>query len=182
MRRQVILSFLLKNKKENHNMRKTITALDIESSAFDGYPIQIGVIREDKKTYESLIKPHEEWLVDLPWDYNAQCIHNIPQEKVIEKGRNIKVVAKELNDFLGSSDVFVDSVYDIYWLDLLFEFAEIKRTFHVFVLEKIMPEDFIIHWNAIFALVMKSTGLKLHNALSDAKMIQLTFERIAQHY
>lgn len=163
-------------------MRKSINALDIESSGFQGYPIQIGVAKEDGSTYKSLIKPHEEWLEDLEWDYNAQTIHNLELDYVLENGRPLHKVAKELNDFISGEDVFVDSHYDIMWIDLLFEFAEIKRTFHIFVLDKIMPEDFIIHWDLIFAKIHKETKLKLHDALSDAIMIKKTFERIAKYY
>lgn len=163
-------------------MRKTINALDIESSGFDGYPLQIGVIKEDGRRYKALIKPHEEWLSDLEWDYNSQCVHNIEKDFIIAEGRPLVEVAKELNDFLGKEDVFVDSCYDIYWLNLLFEFAEIKRTFHMFVLSKVLPEDFIIHWNLMFSIVAKESSLKLHDALNDAILIQRTFIRIASHF
>lgn len=163
-------------------MRRSINALDFESSGLNGYPIQVGIIKENGKTYESLIIPHEEWLTDLEWDYNAQTIHNLEKDFVISNGKDLTVVANELNDFLNGEDVFVDSVYDVSWMNLLFEFAEVKRTFHIFVLDKIMSEDFIIHWDAIFYKVHKSSNLKLHDALSDAKLIQRTFETIAKHF
>ncbi len=163
-------------------MRKTINSLDIESSGFYGYPIQIGIIKENGETFESLIKPHEEWLEDLEWDYNSQTIHNLEKDYVIKNGRDIKIVAKELNDFCNKEDVFVDSAYDVMWLDLLFEFAEINRTFNIMVLGNVLPEDFMVHWSAIFSIIHKESGLKLHDALSDAIMNQRTFIRIAKYF
>lgn len=163
-------------------MIKTITALDMESSGWKGYPIQVGVIRTDGKTYKSLIKPHKEWLSDLEWSYNAQCIHKMKKEYVIENGRDLTVVANELNNFLTTTDVYVDSRYDVMWLDLLFEFAEVKRTFKMFVIDDICPEDFTIHWSLMFERTRKLSGLPLHDALNDAKLIQRTFIAIAKHF
>lgn len=163
-------------------MRKNINALDLESSGFQGYPIQVGIIKEDGSTYESLIKPHSEWLEELEWDYNAQCIHNLEQDYVIENGASIYVVASELNDFVAGEYIFVDSYYDVMWLNLLYEYAEIPRTFNMFVLGKILPEDFMMHWSLMFNKIHKESNLKLHDALSDAKMIQKTFQRIAEHF
>tara|TARA_Y100001960_G_C14783439_1_gene888675 strand:+ start:5021 stop:5533 length:513 start_codon:yes stop_codon:yes gene_type:complete len=169
-------------KLRKEKMRKTINSLDIESSGFQGYPIQVGVIKESGEKYEALIKPHEEWLTDLEWNYNAQQTHGLELEHVIKAGEEILKVAKDLNEMLGNEDVFVDSAYDVMWLDLLFEFAEIQRTFHIFVLEKIMPKDFMDHWDFIFYRVMKEGKFKRHNALCDAIMNQRTFERIAAHF
>lgn len=163
-------------------MRENINALDIESSGFQGYPIQIGIIKENGETFESLIKPHEEWLEDLEWDYNAQAVHSLELDYVIKNGKSIDEVARKINRFVGEEDIFVDHPYDVMWLDLLFEFSEENREFNIFVLGKILPEDFIIHWDFMFYKMQKESGLTLHNALNDAKLIQKTYKAIALHF
>ncbi len=163
-------------------MKESITALDIESSGFNGYPIQIGIVKEDGSKYKTFVQPHEEWLTDLEWDYNAQCIHSFELDFIKGNGRDINTIAEELNEFVNKEDVFVDSHYDVMWLNLLFEFSEVNRTFHIMILSDLLPEDFCIHWNAIFYKELKASGLRQHDALNDAILIQRTYKTIAKHF
>lgn len=163
-------------------MKETITALDIESSGFNGYPIQIGIIKENGAKYQSLINPHEEWLTDLEWDYNAQCIHSFELAYIKENGRDINTVAREINEFVDGDDVFIDSHYDVMWLNLLFEFSDVRRNFKMQVIYEICSDEFCEHWSGVFHMELKKSGLKLHDALNDAILIQRTYKKIASHF
>ena len=163
-------------------MKKTITALDIESSGFNGYPIQIGIVKEDLTRFEILIKPPSKWLNEMEWNTSAELIHSIQLETLIEKGVDAIQVANKINAFVGKDDIYVDSHFDVKWLNILFDYTGIKKNFKMFVIDEITSEEFCSYWASIFQLELKKSGLKQHNALNDAIIIQNTYRRIAEHF
>jgi len=163
-------------------MKTQITALDIESSGFEGYPIQIGIIKENGNKYQTFIKPSEKWLKNLEWNEDAELIHLIKQDYVIENGVDIEKVAQEINRFVDGDDVYVDSHYDVMWINLLFDEVQMKKLFKIHVLHEILSDEFCEHWAGVFHMEQKESGLKLHNALNDAILIQRTYKRIAAHF
>lgn len=161
-------------------MSKKINAIDIEASAlFNGYPIQIGIIKKNGEQYSKYIKPHEDWINELYWDFNSECIHGIEENYLINEGSSISLVAKELNNFLKEEIVYCDSIYDIDWINLLYEYAEIKKTFSV----RLIFKDFnvIDNWEEYFHKTKIDLKLQQHDALNDSKIIQETFERISKN-
>lgn len=160
-------------------LKKIVNVLDIEASGFRGYPIQIGAISVDQRKFNQYLIPHQEWVDLLEWDFNSQCVHNIEKEYLYQKGIDINDAARQLNDFFKNEDVFVDSHYDISWLDLLFDYSNVRRTFKMFIISDVCPSEFSDHWDIAFYKAKKTSLLKQHDALNDAILIQRAFTYIA---
>ena len=121
-------------------------------------------------------------MADLEWNLEAQAIHSLHLEFIIENGIDILKVAEQINDFVDGDDIYVDSHFDVQWLDLLFHSAKIKRNFKMMILPDLLPDDFYCHWAAIFHREQKKSGIALHNALNDAILIQKTYTLIASYF
>ena len=163
-------------------MRKNITTLDIESSSYFGYPIQIGFIDEESNKYSAYIRPTDKWIKELKWDSKSESVHKIKLEYLLEKGEDPISVALELNKRLSEKDVLVGSSFDVRWLTTLYDHSQIKREFNLFVLTEILPIEVLSQWNSVFSVVYKEQQLELHDALSDAVLMQETFKRITELY
>lgn len=163
-------------------MQKTINSLDIEASDLYGYPIQVGIIKENGEKFLEYVLPHEKWINDLPWSYNAQCMHGIHPDVIFNKGLNIIDLANKLNDFLKEDEVFVDSNFDIIWMNMIFEYAEINKTFKIIYLPDKFGKKIFNNWECVFLLKQQETGLKIHDALNDAILNQMTFTEIRNTY
>ncbi|MDB5851379.1 MAG: hypothetical protein JWP29_5131, partial [Rhodoferax sp.] len=62
------------------------TVLDVEASGFGrhSYPIEVGYVLPDGKTYCTLIRPEPTW---THWDPEAEHLHHISRETVLAMGR-----------------------------------------------------------------------------------------------
>lgn len=157
---------------------KSINSLDIEASDLYGYPIQVGIIKENGETFSEYIVPHEQWVDDFIWSYNAQCIHGITPEKIYKDGLSLVEIAEKLNDFLGFDVLYADSNFDLIWMSMIFEYAEIKPTFKTVFLFDVFDKNILENWSSVFFSKQKETGLRVHDALNDAILNQMTFEEI----
>lgn len=151
------------------------TILDIEASGFGkgSYPIEVGLIRSDGKTYCSLIQPAGDWKA---WSGEAQAIHGVPRQLLIEKGRPVEAVAQRLNELLAGTTVYTDAWgQDYAWLSLLHEAARIPMEYRVESLGVLMSECQKSVWHGTRNRVEQMLGLKRHRASSDARIIQMTY-------
>lgn len=153
--------------------------IDIEASGFNGYPIQVGVITESGETYKANIKPCKKWQEELEWNKESEQIHNLKLKDLIMKGVDIDIVARSLNKLLQGKDVLIETVYDEYWIELLFAYSNTIRKFNLFFIgdENKEIED---HWLAIFNIVSRQSRRVAHDALNDAITIQETYHRITE--
>lgn len=149
--------------------------IDVEASGFgpDGYPVEVGVITHDERTYCTLILPVDEW---RHWDTEAAGIHNITREMLFQHGQPVKQVAYELNQLLKGMTVHSDGwVVDKPWIIELFRAAQMPMLFNISPLEVILSEQQMRDWKETKEEVSQYLGLKRHRASSDARIIQETY-------
>lgn len=134
--------------------------VDFEASGIapDSYPIEIAIVSTDSQ-YQSLIKPARYW---EHWSYDAQDMHGISREDLLEQGTDAHALAVELNDLFQGVDVCSDSPQDVFWLDTLYEAAGIEPSFNIKPLESFMSREEASQ----VARLMSSR--KAHRALPDA--------------
>lgn len=149
--------------------------IDIEASGFGSlsYPIEVGAVLHDGRRFSSLIKPFEDW---THWCSKAENIHNIHRELLAERGRPGAEVARNLNDFLGTTQAYTDAwVVDKPWIDKLFYRAGLRPSFQLSPIEGLMDEAQIERWDKVKAEVVAHLQLPRHRASTDALIIQQTY-------
>jgi len=151
--------------------------IDIEASGFGShsYPIEVGVILEDKSKYCSLIKPESNW---KHWSKEAEDVHHIDRNSLIKNGKSPLDVAKDLNEILKGKVVYSDGwVVDNPWLIRLFDAAGLKMTFTLSAIEMILKEKQMSVWDEMKTTVINELNIVRHRASNDAQIIQETFSR-----
>jgi hypothetical protein len=152
--------------------------LDIEASGFgqDSYPIEIGFVLPDGKSYCSLIKPEPGW---THWDQAAEKLHHISRKTVQTHGRDAREVARLLNDQLRGMTLYCDGwAHDYVWLNVLFEEVEMTPFFKLDNLRALLTEREADFFDIVKNQVASELRLKRHRASSDAKILQHTMIRL----
>lgn len=113
--------------------------LDFEASGLSGdsYPIEIGVYGCDDSRFDTLIKPVHYW---TSWSHDAQDIHGIIRER-LDDGMNVVAVATQLNERYQAKTLWADSNYDKFWMEVLFEAANLDMQFTVGNLHHLLTEE-----------------------------------------
>jgi hypothetical protein len=151
--------------------------LDIEASGFGkgSYPIEVGFALPDKSTHCYLVKPVDNW---THWNLGAAEVHGISRDILIEKGRTVNEVAEHLNHFLNGKTVYSDGWgYDMSWVALLFDCADLSMKFHIETLYTLLHDDQLVIWEKTRLHVIEDLGIQRHRASSDARIIQETYIR-----
>ncbi len=159
---------------------KRPSIIDIESSGFgpDSYPIEIGVALSRGQRYSTLVQPVESW--DY-WDPKAESIHGLSRENLQNYGKPIRQIAEELNALLGTETVYSDGwVVDAPWVDKLFYFAFLARSFRVSPLENVLTEEQMAIWHTTKDEIVSANQIRRHRASTDAMLIQETYVRTRQ--
>lgn len=152
--------------------------LDIEASGFgrDSYPIEVGYVLGDGRTYCSLIRPLPEW---THWDPEAQRVHHVKREMLFSRGRDPKEVARHLNDELRDLTLYCDGwAHDYSWMATLYEAAEMVPSFRLENLRALLTEREAAHWRIVKQQVATEMRLQRHRASSDARLLQATLMRL----
>ncbi len=151
--------------------------LDFEASGFgvESYPIEVGVVLGSGQKYCALIKPASNWIY---WDQQAERVHGLSREILLDRGKPIAVVATELNAFLAEKTVYSDGwVVDKPWLSRLFYQSGVKPSFYLSALEMILKEQQMEIWTQTKRQVIDDLALVRHRASTDALIIQETYDR-----
>ena len=151
--------------------------IDIEASGFgpSSYPIEVGVILEDRTKYCALIMPSNEWTY---WDKGAEEVHHISQQSLFQNGQAILDVAKALNRLLKGKTIYSDGwVVDRPWLQALYAMAGMSMSFRFSALEMILTEQQLQCWDRTKAQVINDLKLERHRATNDALIVQETYSR-----
>ena len=151
--------------------------IDIEASGFgsNSYPIEVGLALEPDQRYCRLIRPVGHW---HHWDKQAETVHGISRDILIQNGRAVTEVALELNDLIGNGMVFSDAWgVDDPWISKLYAAAAVPKRFSVRSLEMIMTEAQIAVWEQTRDSVVLDLGLDRHRASNDARIIQEIYRR-----
>ena len=154
------------------------TVLDIEASGFgrNSYPIEVGFVLPNGHGYCTLIQPEPEW---THWDPKAESVHHIPRNLLLERGLPAAEVARLLNVQLLGQTVYSDGwANDFSWLGALFDVAGISPRFKLESLRALLREEEADHWHQVKAEVAGERGRQRHRASSDARLLQLTLQRI----
>jgi hypothetical protein len=154
--------------------------MDVEASGFGSasYPIEVGCVFPDGIGYCSLIIPEPDW---LHWDESAEKIHGISREILFLRGRTPLEVAMELNEKLLGKRVVTDSWYhDFNWIQRLFNATEIVPHFELMDLRSILDDEMAARWDSVKAEVQAELKLERHRASHDARILQMTYQRLME--
>ena len=154
------------------------TVLDVEASGFgrNSYPIEVGFVLPDGHTFCTLIRPLAHW---THWDEQAAQTHHIPRPLLHERGQAVKVVAQRLNADLRGQTVYSDGwANDYSWIGALFDAADMTPAFRLENLRKLLTEAEADQWHMVKAQISAERGAQRHRASADARLLQLTFQRL----
>ena len=157
------------------------TVLDVEASGFgrNSYPIEVGFVLPTGHTYCTLIRPEPDW---THWDEQAAHTHHISRELILQRGLPALDVAHKLNAELRGQTVYSDGwANDYSWLGALFDVASIAPAFKLENLRRLLTEEEANQWHIIKAQISAERGAQRHRASSDARLLQLTFQRLRKH-
>ncbi|AZP70617.1 hypothetical protein EJJ20_10705 [Pseudomonas poae] len=134
--------------------------IDFEASGIapDSYPIEVAVVSSEA-SYSSLIKPARYW---THWSFDAQDMHGICQDQLHQQGDPADVVARHMNQLFSGQVLCSDSPQDGFWLDVLYEAADLMPTFELKPLEVFVGREAA---SKIYCLLPTTTH---HRALDDA--------------
>jgi hypothetical protein len=160
--------------------RRTVVPaiMDIEASGFGrhSYPIEVGYVLADGSSFCTLIRPQPHW---THWDPEAERVHQIRRELLLQHGRSVTEVADLLNEQLRGHTLFSDGwAHDYAWLATLFEEAGRHPSFKLDTLHKLLPEQEARAWDEAKREVGESMSLPRHRASTDARVLQLTWLRL----
>ena len=161
-------------------MKTAPIILDIEASGFgrSGYPIEVGYALPDGQTWCSLIRPEPEW---THWDSSAEAVHHISQDLLVSRGRYVREVASLLNQNLCGQTAYSDGwCHDYSWLGRLFDAANMTPNFKLDILRALLSEQEADLWHIVKDQVKQERGLQRHRASADARLLQLTWQRLKE--
>ncbi|MGB1090640.1 MAG: hypothetical protein ACPGYX_00850, partial [Oceanobacter sp.] len=99
--------------------RKVPPIIDLEASGFGSgsYPIEIGYALEDLVPHTYLVRPAPGW---DHWSDDAEKIHGISRDLLLQEGISPREIAIRLNDSLHSKTLYSDAwSFDSSWLGRL---------------------------------------------------------------
>jgi len=154
--------------------------LDVEASGFGAgsYPVEIGFALPGGERGCVLIRPEADW---THWDEEAQLLHRLSRDRLLEQGRSVAEVAAWLNEQLRGMTLYSDAwAHDISWLGRLFDRANLLPRFRIEALQVLMSEEQLRNWIQAREQVLRELRLDRHRASADAWLIQQTYLRTLQ--
>jgi len=154
--------------------------IDVEASGFGpgSYPIEVGVAMSDGKVRCMIIRPQPEW---QHWDEQAESLHGISREILLEFGSPVREVAEQLNQWLEGEMVYSDAWgNDSSWLALLFDAAGIRQAFKLDSLFTLLSKKQIKTWHETKDKLSSENDSQRHRASHDARIIQKTYQVTAK--
>jgi hypothetical protein len=152
--------------------------LDMEASGFgrDSYPIEVGFVLGDGRTWCTLIRPADGW---THWDPAAERLHGISRDVVLRHGREVGLVAAQLNHELAGQTLYCDGwAHDYAWLNRLFDAADAVPAFRLDSLRSRLDEVEADRWHGVKQQVASEMPAVRHRASTDAKLLQMTWQRL----
>lgn len=152
--------------------------MDVEASGFGraSYPIEVGFVLPDGHAFCSLIRPESHW---THWDAQAEATHRISRSLIETRGRPVHEVAQAINTRLAGQTVYSDGwSHDYSWLGKLFDAADLTPTFRLENLRILLSETQANRWHQVKADIARERGTQRHRASADARLLQLTVQRV----
>lgn len=134
--------------------------IDFEASGIapDSYPIEVAVVSSEA-SYSSLIRPARYWTY---WSFDAQDMHGLTQDQLGRQGDTPGAVASHMNQLFSGQVLCSDSPQDTFWLDVLYEAADLIPTFEV------KPMEAFVGREAAGDIYRLLPATRQHRALQDA--------------
>lgn len=134
--------------------------IDFEASGIapDSYPIEVAVVSSDT-SFSSLIKPIRYW---AHWSFDAQDMHGLSQDQLHQEGIPPDAVAQQMNQLFLGQVLCSDSPQDGFWLDVLYEAADLIPTF------ELKPLEVFVGREAASDIYRLLPTTRHHRALNDA--------------
>jgi hypothetical protein len=151
--------------------------IDFEASGFGrtSYPIEVGLVDEEGRSWCSLIQPEEGW---RHWDESAVDLHGISRDSLVEHGLSCAEVADHLNKALRGKTAYCDGwAHDFVWMSHLFEAAGRTPLFKLEDLRLILSPRQQEQWHEVKDEVVRDSDLSRHRASNDARLIQAAWIR-----
>lgn len=158
--------------------RPAPTVLDVEASGFgrNSYPIEIGFVLPNGHAYCTLIRPEANW---THWDAQAEATHHIPRALILERGVPARQVAHTINEQLAGQTVYTDGwANDFSWVGALFDAADMSPSFKLENLRALLDDAQADLWHTVKAQISSERGMQRHRASADARLLQLTLQRL----
>lgn len=158
-------------------MRQLI--VDCEASGLhpESYPIQVAWIDVNtKETDVFYIKPHDTW---LHWDYNAQDIHNIRREMLVDIGLPLKAAAQRFLDATNDGNCIVYSdapEFEGFWLGTMFDTANVSPSAGALEVAYVLDLLDTRQKKREMSRIMRNQN-RPHDALDDCRMILAAYEQ-----
>ncbi len=153
--------------------------IDLEASGFGrgSYPIEVGFALEDRKVHSFLIKPAPSW---LHWSEDAEKIHGISRDLLLEQGLTPREVALRMNELLRGKILYSDAwSFDSSWMGRLFDEAELVQRFRIETINKLLTPEQMETWHNTKELLWNERGeSERHRAANDVRVLQETFIRV----
>lgn len=154
--------------------------IDVEASGFGkgSYPIEVGFVDSAGGLFCALVQPQADW---THWDESAAALHGIAREALSSHGKPAGWVAEQLNQRLAGQTVYCDGwAHDYSWLARLFDAANASPAFKLEDLRKLLSEEQAARWHTVVEQVRAELSIGRHRASSDAKVLQIALQRVAQ--
>ena len=134
--------------------------IDFEASGIapDSYPIEVAVVSSEF-AFNTLIKPARYW---THWSFDAQDMHGLNQDHLLQEGDAPPTVAERMNQLFSGHVLCSDSPQDGFWLDVLFEAADLMPTF------ELQPLEVFVGREAASDIYRLLPTTRHHRALHDA--------------
>ena len=134
--------------------------VDFEASGIapDSYPIEVAVVSSET-SFSSLIRPARYW---THWSFDAQDMHGLTQDHLLQEGDPPHTVAERMNQLFSGQVLCSDSPQDGFWLDVLYEAADLRPTF------ELKPLQVLVGREAASDIYRLLPTTRRHRALHDA--------------
>lgn len=160
-----------------------VAIIDFEASclpeAGESYPIEVALAKVDGSTRSWLIRPSPEWQF---WDWSAEAehIHGISREMLIEHGQRPDEVLEELVTEAGDCAIYADCDLDAYWLETLAQACDRAPPFTVRYLGELLCAKNVSRGDVVAALDRARRLLPAeHVARDDASRLALTLRLLS---
>lgn len=156
---------------------KQVAIIDFEASCLpevgESYPIEVALAKVDGSTRSWLIRPSPEWQY---WDWSAEAehLHGITREMLIEHGQPPQEVLAELIEEAGGCAIYADCDLDAYWLETLAQACDRAPPFTVRYLGELLCAEGVSRGDVVTALDRARRLLPAeHVARDDASRLAL---------
>lgn len=152
--------------------------IDIEASGFGrgSFPIEIGFALEDRAIHSFLIAPPPNW---THWSDEAEAIHGISREKLMQDGMAPRELVLLLNDLLHGKVLYSDAwSFDSSWIGRLFDEADLIQRFRIETINKLLTPLQMENWQSTKKDLWNELSIGRHRAANDVRVLQETFIRV----